>query len=317
MQQHLTDFSRGESVADRGTHVHCDLVVGAEGGQRGQRHDRPVPAGETGPRPDLAPRVAGDEVLKGRGELGGVRYRAVHVFVAQDGAACRITRAQRRVPGDGPRTVRRAEVLQQEACDLAGPLDRGEVCRVPEHLEPGPGDTVGDRLCVFGWDGRIVAPGDDQRRRGDASEIGAQIHGGDRLAALRVGLRIGAPQHGHERRHQAGVAGREARCHPALDDCLGDRAQPVASHRGGTGEPGLRGRQVGRRAEQSQPGDPLRMVRGDPHGRHPAEGQTGQVDAGDAQIELDPVQHGQDVASQLVDRARLAGLAGLAGRGSG
>ena len=71
------------SVAPRRPHVQRELVVAAEGDERGQRDAGPGLPVETGARPDLAPRVARDEVLEVGGEVGRVRDRPVDVLVSE------------------------------------------------------------------------------------------------------------------------------------------------------------------------------------------------------------------------------------------
>ena len=55
--------------------------------ERGQRDAAPRAAVEPRPGPDLAPGVAGDQILEVRGELGRACDRSVDVLVAEHGAA--------------------------------------------------------------------------------------------------------------------------------------------------------------------------------------------------------------------------------------
>ena len=64
-------------------HVHLALVAAAHGDQRDQRHAAAGAPVEARPRPDLAPRVARDEVLELLGEVRRALDRAVDVRVAE------------------------------------------------------------------------------------------------------------------------------------------------------------------------------------------------------------------------------------------
>src|SRR3954454_21533452 len=55
--------------------------------QGSHRHSAAHAPVEPGPRPDLAPRVAGDQVLEVLCERGRALHRPVHVLVSEDGAA--------------------------------------------------------------------------------------------------------------------------------------------------------------------------------------------------------------------------------------
>src|SRR5882757_5753383 len=83
LQEHFLDVVGGEAVAQRGPDVHGQFVqvaVGDQGGQGDAAAGAPV---ESGAGPDLAPCVAGDEVLEFGGEGGGALDRLVHVRVAE------------------------------------------------------------------------------------------------------------------------------------------------------------------------------------------------------------------------------------------
>ena len=66
-----------------GAQVQGEFLVMAAGHQCRQGDHRAGPAVQARPRPDLAPRVAGDQLLEVRGELGRVGGRAVDVLVAE------------------------------------------------------------------------------------------------------------------------------------------------------------------------------------------------------------------------------------------
>jgi hypothetical protein len=68
-------------------HVHRQLVEAADGDQRRQCDRAPRAAIEPGPGPDLAPGIAGDQVLEVGGEVAGVLDRFVDMLIAEHLAA--------------------------------------------------------------------------------------------------------------------------------------------------------------------------------------------------------------------------------------
>ena len=114
------------AVAQRGADVHRELVLAAERDERRQRDAAPRAAVEAGPRPDLAPGVAGDQVLEVGRELGRPLDRAVDVLVAEHLAAR--LHAPRVVVVTSCAHARRPEqVLEQRLGERLGLLDVGEV----------------------------------------------------------------------------------------------------------------------------------------------------------------------------------------------
>src|SRR5687767_5211781 len=67
--------------------MHDELLVPTEGDERGQRHAAAGLAVEARTRPDLAPRVPGDEILELAGEVGRPLDGAVDVLVSEHFAA--------------------------------------------------------------------------------------------------------------------------------------------------------------------------------------------------------------------------------------
>src|SRR3954463_10549148 len=84
LEQDLLQLVARQAVAERRPHVHRQLVLATRGDEGDDRDDAARPAVEPGARPDVAPRVAGDEVLEVRGEVGRAGARAVDVVVAED-----------------------------------------------------------------------------------------------------------------------------------------------------------------------------------------------------------------------------------------
>src|SRR5829696_1649702 len=64
MQQHLLDLVGGDAVAKRSAHMHGQLLVVAHRGQDGQGDAGAGASIQARAAPDVAPGVAGDEVLE-------------------------------------------------------------------------------------------------------------------------------------------------------------------------------------------------------------------------------------------------------------
>src|SRR5690606_12486826 len=84
LQEHLLDLVGRQPVAERGAHVHRQLVQVPAGDQGGQRDAAAGPAVQAGAVPDLVPRVAGDQVLEVGGEAVLAGLGAVDVRVPED-----------------------------------------------------------------------------------------------------------------------------------------------------------------------------------------------------------------------------------------
>lgn len=146
LQERGTDLPRAEPVAHRRLDMHRQLVVMAVGDQGGQRDQAALAPGQRRVRPDLAPGVAGDELLEGGSEFGGRRLRPVHVRVAQDLAAH--GRPAPAFPG--------REVGAQRLPYGLRALGRSQVGGVRQLGQRGAGDGVGDLPGVRGRRGRIL-----------------------------------------------------------------------------------------------------------------------------------------------------------------
>src|SRR5256885_1999491 len=85
LEQDFADLVVGQAVPLCAADVQLELVEASEGDERRQRDAAPRLAIESRPRPDLAPRVARDEVLEVARVLGGTC--PVDVRVAEDIAA--------------------------------------------------------------------------------------------------------------------------------------------------------------------------------------------------------------------------------------
>ena len=72
-----------DAVADRGAHVHRQLVLGAQRGQQREREAGARAPVEAGARPYLAPRDAGQVLLERRPVLRGAPEGPVDVLVAE------------------------------------------------------------------------------------------------------------------------------------------------------------------------------------------------------------------------------------------
>src|SRR5581483_2875808 len=87
LQQHFLDLVVGETVAARAADVQRELVELTARDERGDRDGAPRSPVEPRSRPDLAPRVAGDQLLELFGQLRRLRRRGVDVVVAEHLAA--------------------------------------------------------------------------------------------------------------------------------------------------------------------------------------------------------------------------------------
>ena len=213
------------AVVDRPAHVHRDLVLGADRGQRGERDDAARPAVEAGARPHVAPRAAGDEVLERRGQLARVRDRAVDVGVAEHRPAD--AHALRVALGVVHRTSR-WERISRVTSSARSMFAR---CAAVEQLEARARDPLGDQLAVGRRRRRIGAAGDHERRGVDGADRLDLVHAGDRLAAAGVALgrRVLERRAAASRRCRA--AGRRSpRVNQRVDGRLGDRARPLLAH---------------------------------------------------------------------------------------
>ena len=197
----LPGSPRGEAVAEGGPQMHRQFVVMAAGHQRGEGDAAARPAGQAGAGPDLAPGVAGDEVLEDRGEGAGTGQRPVHVRVAEDGPA---HGRARRVPGRssesgtpgagaaGPSSGCAARWPRRAASTGAGRSTLARWAAAEQFDQARVRDAVGEFAGVGGRGGRVVAARDDERGGGDPGQVGAQIVGGEGVAAGRVARGVDA-----------------------------------------------------------------------------------------------------------------------------
>jgi hypothetical protein len=171
------------------------------------------------------------------------------------------------------------------------------VCRAGQHRQVGVRDTVHNGRGQTRRGGRVGFAGDDQGRRGDPGQHGAQVHGRDRLAAARVALRVDRDQRLGVRGHDVGPGCAEAGREPPSHDRVGDRTHPGRPHgRRAFVPPGGR-RQERRGAQQGQPVDPFRSEGRQPHPDHPAEREPGVVRPLDAEV----VEQRDHVPAQVLD----------------
>src|SRR5258706_7134455 len=87
LQDHFLDLVARHAIVEGGTNVHPEFVAAVDRDHERQRDQAARVTRKPGARPDFAPGVAGDEVLEFLVERVPVRNRAVHVRVAQHGAA--------------------------------------------------------------------------------------------------------------------------------------------------------------------------------------------------------------------------------------
>ena len=64
LQQHFLDFLACHFVIERGADVHAKFIAAIERNHHGKRQKATRVPGQAGARPNLAPRVASDQVLK-------------------------------------------------------------------------------------------------------------------------------------------------------------------------------------------------------------------------------------------------------------
>src|SRR5580704_15013124 len=65
LQQDFLDFLACHFVIERRADVHAKFIAAVQSNHHGKRHKTTRVPGQAGAGPDLAPRVASDEVLKG------------------------------------------------------------------------------------------------------------------------------------------------------------------------------------------------------------------------------------------------------------
>ena len=130
----------------------------------------PGPPVEAGARPDLAPRVARDQLLEVARQVGRARDGAVDVVVAEHLAA----HPHPLVGSREHRLVERRRLL--DVREMGG-----------LELDDGPAAPRAARLLSSSTTGSCASE-DHRGRRLDSREVGAQVHPRDRLAAAGVAL---------------------------------------------------------------------------------------------------------------------------------
>ena len=84
LQQDLLEIARFELVRETGADVQAELLQAAERSRGGQHEQSARAVIQAGPRPDRAPRVARDQLLKCAREIGRAGDRAIDVVVAEN-----------------------------------------------------------------------------------------------------------------------------------------------------------------------------------------------------------------------------------------
>src|SRR5277367_5763283 len=84
LQQHFLNFLARDFVIQRGAHVHAEFIAAIDSDHHGKREQAAGVARKAGARPDFAPGVARDQILKRLAEriFGGLGL--VYVFIAQN-----------------------------------------------------------------------------------------------------------------------------------------------------------------------------------------------------------------------------------------
>src|SRR5271156_6551991 len=83
LQQGLLDLFPRHAVVRSGADVHREFLISVETGHERQRDQATCMAGQARARPNLAPRIARDQVLKLGVECGGRHHCPVHMLVPQ------------------------------------------------------------------------------------------------------------------------------------------------------------------------------------------------------------------------------------------
>ncbi len=218
----------------RGPDVHRELVETSEGHEHRQRDARSGSAVETGSRPHLTPREAGDEILERLRERGRVGHGPVDVRFAENGPA----------HGHAPLDGSAAEVLDHGRGEALGELEVGQVGGAGEQRESGPRDGSCQREHHLRRAHRIDGSADDEGGSGDAGEVGAEVHGTDGIAAAGVPLVVDGGEHRRHELEQRGVGARPGGEPPFAQDRQQWRGAARA-HGGGPFGPSLGRRQVG------------------------------------------------------------------------
>ena len=211
VQQHLADLLRRETVPARGADVQRELVEAAERDQRGQRDAAARSPVKARARPDLAPRVARDEVLEVGGLVRRAFDRAVDVLVAEH------------LPADAHpalvRIVGHAEVRAQRVVELVRALDVREVRGARDRRRRVAfGISAASASTCSGGDVGSSAPATASVGRLDRAELAAQVELAQDLAVAHVCLGRRGEEHRAEALHVA-----ERRCEPARQNGVGDR----------------------------------------------------------------------------------------------
>src|SRR5580658_4338898 len=87
VQQHFLNFFARHLIIQCSAHVHTKFFAAIERDQHRKRQQAARMARKTGTRPDFAPRVARDQILKRLGERFRGRFGPVHMRVTQNCAA--------------------------------------------------------------------------------------------------------------------------------------------------------------------------------------------------------------------------------------
>ena len=248
------------------------------------------------PGPDLAPRVARDQVLELARQGRRTLHRAVDVGVASTSRRTRMPASGgRRRRRRGPARGRWLRVVGARCSSIAsvtgvGALDVDQMRGALDRPQPRAEDRVGDELGVLGRRGGVVVADDHERRRADLRQPLTQVHVADRRAAGRV-----APGRDHaEHRVEAGgrspgsAGGREparaasrrrSRAMPRASTVCGGEPRHIA---GGPSRADV--------AQQHDPVDALGGRAGQLHRGHAAERDAGDARALDAEVVEQPAQ---------------------------
>lgn|SRR5579871_62323 len=87
VEENFLDFFARDAVVQSGTKMKAKFVLAIEGDGHGKSKKAARVAREAGARPNFAPGVARDEVLKGGCEVCGCAHGTIHMGVAENFAA--------------------------------------------------------------------------------------------------------------------------------------------------------------------------------------------------------------------------------------
>ena len=174
LQQHLADLVRRETVSQRRTHVHLELVLAAGRDERRQRDAAARAPVEPRPRPDLAPGIPRDQVLEVLGERRRALDCPVDVRVAENSPPSSPSRGRGSRPASRRSCVLQvpAQVTQERRRERRPVARRWPGALLRRSHDARRPDRRGKRRRRRRRDDRVVGAGDDERGSHDLGEPG-------------------------------------------------------------------------------------------------------------------------------------------------